>query len=49
VTDELPLTRLPSYRNTELIGADFAADFFPDAGVVEIHFTLLDDMWREIQ
>jgi len=49
VAEDLPLTRLPSYRNTELIGADFAAHVFPDAGTVEIRLTLLDDIWREIQ
>ena len=49
MTEEAPLTKLPKYSNAKLIGADFAAEFFPDASVVEVRLTLLEDMWHEIQ
>ncbi len=49
MTDEIPLTKLPDYNNAEIIGADFAAHFFPQTGVVEVNLTLLDDLWRDVQ
>jgi hypothetical protein len=47
--NEVPLITLPHYDNAKLIGADFAADFFADAGAVEVRLLLLEEMWRDLQ
>jgi hypothetical protein len=49
MNDEVPLTTLPEYAHAKLLGADFAADFFPDTHAVEMKLMLLDEQWREIQ
>ncbi len=46
---EVPLITLPHYANVELIGADFAADFFADVAAVEVRLPVLADMWRDLQ
>lgn len=49
MTNDAPLITLPHYANTPLIGADFAADFFADAGAVEVRLVVLDELWRDLQ
>ena len=49
MTDEAPLITLPHYDNTRLIGADFAADFFADAGAIEARLVVLEELWRDLQ
>ncbi len=49
MSEEVPLTALPKYTNAQLIGADFAAQFFSDTQAVELEMTVLDGMWRDIQ
>ena len=48
MTDEVPLTQLPKYHNVTLIGADFAAEFFADTGMVELNLVVLNDHWRDL-